>query len=68
MATDSSFTLVIVRSDQEIDAMFERASDGELRGSYGVCHDDELDDAYAEGVYATLEWLFDDAAPEPLED
>jgi len=66
-AVTSSFTFKPVRSDIEIELMMNLASelsmpdiDSMEPNSYAV--------EYAAGVSATLEWLFDAAATEPLEE
>jgi hypothetical protein len=46
-----------VRSDKEIEAMMELASD----------YSAETEDPFAEGVLAGLEWLWDDRCSDPLE-
>ena len=59
MSSSNGYTFRIVRPDVEIEAMMNRARDAQYIDSVAD---------FAEGVLVTLEWLFDEDEPEPLEE
>lgn len=59
MTQSNGYTFRIVRPDKDIEEMMRRARDAQYVA--GISD-------FADGVSATLDWLFDDTEPEPLEE
>lgn len=50
-------TYIVIRTDEEIEELIERACQPFRTKD---------DESYAEGIFNTIEWLFDDAVANPL--